>query len=621
VSATLLTLHGQARIEAAQPKHPRLRIVAYRGGVMRVEGFGSVVVDLAGLTLPDNVPILGDHENRLDSILGTGKAEVRGGRELVIFVNLADTPAAQQVIELLRSGIELQASVGVEPEAAKRIRPGDVVQANGGTHEAPAAGLTLVTKGVLREVSVLPLGADGTTQVSLAARAAQSGVSAMDKDVQKNEAPADPVAAERARVAEIVELAADYPVIRGRAITEGWTIEATRAALLDILRASRPRGIVTHVDSSSAGVPARDLLCGALLLHAGYAAVGEKQLGERIMQAAGDLRCRTLLDLCAASLHMAGQEPPRDRTELVRASFSTTSMPVALGDAANKLALNAYRTAPATWRSFSKIVPLQNFKEHTMVRANFGGGFTQLPAHGSLEHGTLTEETYTVRGDTYGQIFGIDRKNVIDDDLQVLAGVAEALGRAGARAVSDVLYRVLLANLDPSGTAFFSEAHANLLSGAFTLLGYDSLANAIAVMTSRTDGDGRLVDLRPRTLVVPPELEQVARALLVSRTLARYTSEGTPIQPEGNPLFEIVGLAIEPRLSAESFEGSSPKGWYLFAAAEDVPVAVGFLDAREGPIVEEVAPPADKLGVMFRGYTDFGVSLVDWRAALKSEGE
>jgi len=64
-------------LTASAGKPSKLKILAYCGGPMRVEGFGLVCINLAGLNLPDSVPILSDHENRLDSVIGAGSPEIR----------------------------------------------------------------------------------------------------------------------------------------------------------------------------------------------------------------------------------------------------------------------------------------------------------------------------------------------------------------------------------------------------------------------------------------------------------------------------------------------------------------------------------------------------------------
>ena len=57
---------------ACGEKLPRLDIVAYNGGVMKVPGWGPLAIDLAGLDLAGQVRVLADHDSSLDGILGQG---------------------------------------------------------------------------------------------------------------------------------------------------------------------------------------------------------------------------------------------------------------------------------------------------------------------------------------------------------------------------------------------------------------------------------------------------------------------------------------------------------------------------------------------------------------------
>ena len=138
----LIQFIAESRIEAAagESKPTKISIVAYSGGIMNVVGFGPTIVDLAGLKLPASVPLLADHENRLNAVAGGGKPEVKSNR---LHVNgaLADTaPAATQVKALMSAGVELQASVGVEPIVRKWLQAGEKVQVNGRTLTVPPAG-------------------------------------------------------------------------------------------------------------------------------------------------------------------------------------------------------------------------------------------------------------------------------------------------------------------------------------------------------------------------------------------------------------------------------------------------------------------------------------------------
>ncbi len=616
---TPLRLTGACELAAGAAKPPRLAILAYGGGVMRVEGFGAVVIDLAGLAIPESLPVLDGHTNTTEAVIGVGMPELRAG-QLHVNVALADTDAGRRVVELLRAGVALQASVGVAPAETRRLREGETVEANGRTHTAPPGGVTLVARGTLKEVSILPLGADSETEVRLAARRAAE---------RNTMEPETVLAAERQRVVDIDHLTSEHPELRAKAIAEGWSAEKTEmevlraerdAALLRATRAERPAA--PHVRGAAApDVATRDVLTGALLLRAGYAAVGEKSLGARAMEAAAELRANSLAEICAAALRLAGRDLPRDRQEMIRAAFSTENLPVALGASANKIALSAYREAPASWRAFANVATLRDFKSHNMIRVVFGQGYTKVGPGGELKHGDLREEGYTVQAETQGQIFGITRQSVINDDLQVFAGTAQALGRAAARAVADEVYETLLANLTPGGATFFSADNNNYITGADTALSATGLEIAVANMVKRTDADGRPIDVRPRVLLVPPDLEWAAKQLLASETLARYTSSSNDQRAEGNPFFRAFDLAVEPRLNSTAFPGGGAKVWYLFAAPTDAAVVVGFVGGSDAPTVEQVDAAPDQLGVVFRGFLDFGVSLADPRATTKIKGE
>ena len=156
-------------VASAAGKPPRISILAYNGGIMPVAGSGSIVVDLSGLTLPATVPLLGDHISTLDGVAGSGQPSIRDGR-LLVEGTLADTPTAAKVMALHKSSVPLQASVGLMPETRQSIRAGEVVSVNGKRLKAGQSGLTLIKSGTLREVSILPLGADASTTVHISAR-------------------------------------------------------------------------------------------------------------------------------------------------------------------------------------------------------------------------------------------------------------------------------------------------------------------------------------------------------------------------------------------------------------------------------------------------------------------
>ncbi|MCA8999191.1 MAG: hypothetical protein KDA80_19480, partial [Planctomycetaceae bacterium] len=100
----LLLTCASVEISAAA-KTPTINVLAYSGGLMNVPGWGTVVIDLAGLDLTSpQVSLLADHDASLKGIVGHGQAVVRDGK-LLVMGTLADaTESAMQIIALAKRG-------------------------------------------------------------------------------------------------------------------------------------------------------------------------------------------------------------------------------------------------------------------------------------------------------------------------------------------------------------------------------------------------------------------------------------------------------------------------------------------------------------------------------------
>jgi len=606
----LLLSAAEVEIQAAG-KPPSVTMVAYTGGLMVVPGWGPVVLDLAGIDASaEQVGILADHDATLKGIVGHGKAGVIDGKLLVQGTITPSTEAAHQVVELARAGFKFQASVGVTPSDYERVRPGDQVQVNGRTIKAPASGFTLVKASVLKEVSIVAIGADANTSVAIAANAKEKSMSSENNTFTAEQVRADALA-ETNRISAIRKACGGrFGDIEARAIAEGW--DASRAEL-EVLRASRPSVSAIHGRHESA---TRSVLEAAILAHMGREFLAEKHLGVTVAQQARDLRATSLVDLCRAALQIEGRDASHGREGMIRAALSTYSLPVALGSAANKVLMEAYTESPATWRAFASIKSANDFKEHTGIRPTDTGDLTQLPPGGEIKHGSVAEATYKYSVDTFAKMLSIDRRDIINDDLSLFDDTARAFGRSAMRSLSDLVYKVLLANAGP----FFSAGNGNFDAGAATALSSASLATGIARMLAQRDAEGRDLDIRPRTLLVPPELQQTAKELLLSDFIQRANND----LPTGNALKSVVALEVEPRLSNSGrFTGTSTKAWYLFAGPMDAALIVAFLQGNQTPTVEFFGFDADPnvLAASWRVYFDYGAALADHRAAYKAKGE
>lgn len=151
-------------------KPKRFVIKAYSGGLLPVDGFPHpVVVDLSGLEIPGSIPILIDHEKSVEATLGATDNIANDGRQLMLEgVVTGQSAKSQQVLAQAAAGHTWQASIGALVIESEDVPAGQTATANGQTFTGP---VVIARRAVLRETSVLPMGADSTTSVNLAASA------------------------------------------------------------------------------------------------------------------------------------------------------------------------------------------------------------------------------------------------------------------------------------------------------------------------------------------------------------------------------------------------------------------------------------------------------------------
>ncbi len=164
---------GQARANAPQAQRPAARVmgVAYTGGKMKLPGWRyPVVVDLQGLEIPETVPLLTNHENRTGSRVGMIRAQVEGNTLVIEGEIVSSSGQAQGIVEQAKAGADWQLSIGADVLEAELVRGRRTV--NGQPQTGP---FYHVRQAVLREVSVVAVGADVSTRMKVAARFHLSG--------------------------------------------------------------------------------------------------------------------------------------------------------------------------------------------------------------------------------------------------------------------------------------------------------------------------------------------------------------------------------------------------------------------------------------------------------------
>ena len=589
---------------AAGPK--RFKIVAYTGAPIR-QGWSRepVVIDVAGMKLPDMVPVVIGHDYALGSILGQGKPSVEGGNIVVEGEILAKNGNADQVVALAEAGYQFQASVGADVRRHQKVDADAAVTVNGATHVGP---VRIVKASALREVSFVTLGADSQTSVAIAAEDVAEEISMAADATQKptDEAPAPVVEA-------TAEVAVESPQVEAKvsdelmAKIESLTQKVEQMQKLNATRDERPAAPAVHVVQPTA--PTAEVIEASFALQGGLPGVEQAYKAEVLEAAHKARRELSIGEVLVQAAVANGYDGPRrvnaaTLRPILAAAWATHSIAGILSNTANKFLLAGFTSVESAWRSISTVRSVNDFKTLTSYRLNGGMKFEKVPNGGELKNAAASEESRTISADTYGIMTSVTRTDLINDDLGALTAVPQRIGRGGALKLNDVFWADFV-----DDASFFTNARGNLSAGSLAF----SLANLKALATKfrkLKDPDGNPVAVEPRILLVPVDLELAAAEVMGSTLIQSGSTTG---QPDRNVLAGRYQVVASTYLT-------NTTDYYLLASPADMPVMeVAFLNGVQSPIVETAEADFNTLGVQMRGYFDFGVAKAEYLAGVKCD--
>ena len=645
------------------------------------------VLLMAGAVLPDNrqIPLLDSHDkSTVRNQLGSTRDLSVDNGQLIGRNFFSTNTAAQEAFNLVREGHLKDNSIGYIVQAGETIPAGRRKMVKGKYYTASRDfPLRIATRWEVRENSVVSIGADQLAKVRAStepqnknlflrkvrtmkfekwlsqrrlkledltedqaeamrkdydAEMTRQAVKNASKNPDNQDQNRDEILeqgrqAEITRRAEIKNLAGDkIPAeLVSRALDEGWTVDAAKDSFLEALKAS-------YADrTGSPGIifkdkeTRREALEASLLMRACFEdseLEKDKDYNEETLDQADKLRTMPLYDLCRQCLIIDRQEVPTNPQEMIERAATTVTLPIILGNVANKSMLKGYTATPQTWRAWCNVGSVKDFKTNTKVRLIDMGALEAVPASGEVKASEVREEYEEFNADQYAKYFEVSRKNLINDDLDVFTDTPRILGVRGAQKIAELVYTHLLANGNmKDAVALFHANHRNL--NTTTPLDSDGLKTAILNFRNQTDGKkgsaykGEPIDVEPSRLIVPPTLENTARGLLESDLIIRALAGSTDadvIQPTKNIYRGAMELVVEPRLENAQYTGYSAADWYVTGAPSVCDtLIVAFLGGKQVPTVERFVAQYDRLGIAFRVLMDVGVKSLDWRCMQKND--
>jgi ATP-dependent Clp endopeptidase proteolytic subunit ClpP len=435
------------------------------------------------------------------------------------------------------------------------------------------------------------------------------------------------VAAERERVRQIETIfampnlkaqAENYADLHAKARDEGWSLEDTRAAVLDRmgkLSADDAEPVagpgfsggympgVYHVDRST---DFRNAVTDMLSIRNGLRV-------EKPHPAARDLSRMSMVNIaehCLRQAHVSSL--PKTPSQIIKAAFthSSSDFPAILEDTLGKALMDGYQGEPDTTAGWTTRAELRDFRQVSRVQMSEGPGLELVPEGGEYQEGSFRDRSEKYALATYGRIFSVTRQALVNDDLQAFVSIPRAFGQSVRRKHMDLVFGVLTNNPNMSdGNALFSAPHGNL-AGSPAALSHETLVAARKAMrTQRGEAGLQALNIQPRHLLVPAELEDTAEQIIASLIPPGSTTDVPSLGFVRN-----LNLIVEPRLDADS-----TTAWYLVGDPAQMPtLECGFLAGQEFEIEEHLGFDTD--GTAWKVRTDFGCAPLEWRTFYKNAG-
>ena len=423
--------------------------------------------------------------------------------------------------------------------------------------------------------------------------------------------------AERKRSAEITTLCREFGMEPDSFITEGKTLDETRAAVLEHLKKNgAPLGGRITVGESGEDEFRRDAADG-LVMRGGLTPEGAGN-GARQFSA------MSFRDLAIECLERAGESGARRMssdelfsTVMQRQYLTpTAAFPAILDNAIEKAYVTGHKQVAVTFDQWTKKGTLSDFKVHdNNYLAGPIGDFEEVPEGGELKNDRPTDAKLPTRKlKTYGKQFTLSRQTFINDDIGLVTSLPARYAAAARRTINRRCYEILMNNPKIyDGLDLFGKDHKNLLKTG-TGITKEAVQAMIMAISTQKDQFEQAIAIRPAMLVLPVGMGFDLFTLFNSPTI--QTTDNTQAV---NPLYRYGLQQVEdPEINRLAGAGAAP--WFLLGNTEDTTfIEVDYLNGQEVPNIRR-SETVGQLGFVWDIYLDWGIQVMDYRGAVKNPG-
>jgi hypothetical protein len=293
-------------------------------------------------------------------------------------------------------------------------------------------------------------------------------------------------------------------------------------------------------------------------------------------------------------------------------SLATTDWTNVVSTAMNKRLVRDYNLmALDTWRNFTDVIPLTDFKQQQRVRY---GGYSNLPivnqGNGYQPLASPSDEKATYTPAKRGGTEDLTREMIMNDDLKAISGIPQHMARAAAQTLHEFVYDLIKPAINgtiyDSQALYYAATHYNTATSPLASDGAALAAARLRMRKQKQKDNAKPIGIRAQYVVVPSDLQQTAYAL-VAPAYGVYNQVPTFLQQ-----LNLSVIVVDYWTDATD--------WVLVAMPQDViGLEVGFVNGQETP--ELFASDIPNVGSLFTNDKitykirhEYGAVITDWRA-------
>lgn len=281
-------------------------------------------------------------------------------------------------------------------------------------------------------------------------------------------------------------------------------------------------------------------------------------------------------------------------------SISTSDLLKTFKTVTQAAVLAQYANTPKVWTDFARKNLMNDFKpalfreliaDWSGLPATVGGEATapdslpnvpELTEYPTISWGVGEAQTQLSKK---GARAPFSWESVVNDEWGVLEALPTYLGQLASN-TEDTQATLQLASATGPNALTFSAGNGNAADNkALTL---DNLAAAQQAVLQRKV-NGRYIEVSSWRLVVPPQLELVAKQILATTEIFTEVTNGNTVQRTKTqvPLTGNIALTVNPWLTRIDVSANAHRTWYLVPNGGDdgtrTAIVVNFLRGREAP--------------------------------------